>query len=195
MTGRVATARLLPVALCWALAAAAAARAESALIAPADGRIALQVDGQTEAPQRYLRHTGTGAVCETASWDGPELFGEVGHCEAVGDRYWRRGYVGIDLLMVHFPFLADFLTRSPMPDREVDSAVGPMTLYAFAVEDLPGQNSDCNGFARGYDSSGTGFHAFIVGYVCADRGILEDARADALLRGLSVRGAFPALVP
>lgn len=195
MTGRTGLARWLPAILCGMLAGTGSVRAESAVIAPADGRIALQVDGRMELPQRYLRHTGTGAVCETASWDGPELFGEVSHCEAVGDRYWRRGYVGIDLLMVHFPVLADFIVSPPSPEREVESAVGAMMLYAFAVEDVPGQTSDCSGFVRGYDSGGMGYHAFIVGYACADRGALDPARADDLLRGLSVRGAFSALLP
>jgi len=177
------------------LALAGASRADVEEIAPADGRISLTVAGAAALPQRYVRQTGSGATCETASWDSNRFFGEVGHCAAIGDRFWRRGYVTIDLLLAHFPFLEDFLVEPPSPRREVVTVIGAMTLYGFAVEDMPGSTSQCTGFVRGYDSSGTGYREFLVGYVCADQAARDDAAADDLMHGLAVRGAFGALLP
>jgi hypothetical protein len=146
-------------------------------------------------PLRYLRQTGTGGLCESASWDGAAFFGEIAYCQAVGDRFWRGGYVTMELFLAHFPFLGDFIVAPPSAYRDVVTVIGPMTLHAFDVEDLPGRPSQCNGFVRGADSSGTGYREFLVGYICADYGMLDDTRADELLRGLSIKGAFDALLP
>ncbi len=192
-----------PIGLLWLCACAAmavafwsgGAEADTEAVPPGEGRIALTLAGGAAVPQRHVRYWGSGAICENASWDGGDFFGEVGHCEAVGDRYWRRGAIDIDLLLARFAFLTDFLVAPPQPYREIDSRIGPLTLYAFELEDVPGQISGCNGFVRGYDANGTGYHAYLIGYACADRRALDDARADALLRGLSVRGAFSSLLP
>lgn len=182
-------------ALLAVLLAAATATAGVEQIAPADGRIALRVDGALAVPQRYLRQSGPDALCESAGWDGAAFFGEVTYCQAIGDRFWRRGQIGIDLLLARFDFLGDFIVAPLVPYRDVETALGTMTLHAFEIEDVPGRPSACNGFVRGAGSSGTGYREFLVGYVCADRGGLDDARTDALLRGLSIEGAFGALLP
>lgn len=165
-------------------------------IAPGDGRIALHFDGATAVPQRYLRQTGTGALCESASWDGAVFYGEVTYCQAIGDRFWRGSYVTMDMFLGRFPILGDFIVTPPSAYRDVVTVIGPMTLHAFDVEDIPGgPPSQCNGFVRGAGSSGTGFREFLVGYICADNGPLDDARADAILQGLSIKDAFEALLP
>lgn len=94
-----------------------------------------------------------------------------------------------------FAFLSDFLVSTPRPQRAVLSEIGVLTLYAFQLEDMPGQPSGCNGFVCGYDASGTGIRAYLLGYICADRGALDPQAADGLLLGLSLRGVVTSLLP
>lgn len=187
-------ARLLLAALFFA-ACGAPARAAATELAPGEGRLSLLIDGAVPMPQRHLRQDRAGSTCETISWDGGEFFGEVTHCQALDDRFWRRGTIDIDLLLDRFAFLGDFLVTAPQAHREIASGIGPMTLYAFSLEDVPGQESGCNGFVQGYDAAGMGYRAYLIGYACADRSALDDRRADALLRGLSLRGGFASLMP
>jgi hypothetical protein len=170
------------------------ARAE--VLPPSEDRLALEIDGAAPVSQRHVRYQANGAICETISWDGRELFGEVSHCEAVGnDHYWRRGMIDADLLLTRFAFLTDFLLAPPQVHREIVTTIGAIDLIAFQLEDVPGQVSGCNGFVRGFEATAGGYQAYVIGYVCTDRAALDDARADVVLRGLSVRGAFPSLLP
>ena len=184
-------AKAIVVALVLAAGPAAASFED---IAPEQGRITLSLDGQVEEPLRYRRLTASSVICDLATWDGSAVFGEVSHCEVVGDRFWRRGRVGIELLLATFPFLADLMVGPPVERRTVVTAIGSTTLYGFAVDDAAEQASPCIGFAQGYNGSGNGYREVLVAYACSD-GPLDDARAEALLHGLAIEGSFPALLP
>ena len=177
------------------LLAAAPAVADVVRIDPAQGRISLTLDGRLAPPSSYVRQTGYASLCEAASWDGSELYGQVAHCEAMGDHVWRRGFIDISLLFQEFPFLGDFVDRPPAALRAVATRLGRLTLYGFDVDDRGTQGRQCVGFVQGYDAAGAGYREMLVGYACSDTGTMTDGDADRLLRGLSVAGSFDGLLP
>jgi len=163
-------------------------------IAPQEGRIRLLVDGKANPPQHYLRQTETDFICEIASWDGEDLFGQVAHCEVLGGGYWRSSFIDIDLLFDEFPALGDFVLAPPQPVREVVTSIGTLTLYGFDVDAVPSSGHQCLALVRGYGSMASGYSEMLIGYACADSGAMPDVRADAILRGLTVEGSFDGLL-
>ncbi len=187
--------RAKAIVMAFWLATTAPAGADVEAMPAADGRIRLMLDGQIETPQSYARQTSANTICEIATWEGSDMFGQIAHCEVIGDRYWRRSMVTIDLLFDEFPFLHDFLLAPAVPVRDIISAVGAMTLYGFDVDVPLDQGSQCNGFVKGFDSTGNGFREMLIGYACTDHDALGEERADAIMRGLSVEGSFSRLLP
>jgi len=163
-------------------------------LAPGEGRISLSLDGHVEEPLRHRRTADAGVICEFATWDNGSVFGEVSHCEVVGDRYWRPGRIDIGLLLATFPFLGDVMLAAPAPRLELATAIGRATLYGFAVDDASDEASHCVGLVKGYAGAGNGYREVLVAYACID-GPLDDARAEALMQGLAIEGSFRSLLP